>query len=107
MLARRTSRALFFMAIAVDALGLVVEAGFQAVHFHDEHRPGIERKAEMERRLDRLQDQAGRAFPGRAGMMPAPMMSLMVLVASSTVSKTPSRVRYASGIARDAHPDLA
>ena len=33
-----------------------------------------------------------------AGMMPAPMMSLMVLVASSTVSKTPSSVRYASGL---------
>ena len=32
-----------------------------------------------------------------AGTMPAPMMSLMVLVASSTVSKTPSSVRYASG----------
>ena len=33
-----------------------------------------------------------------AGMMPAPMMSLIVLVASSTVSKTPSSVRYASGL---------
>ena len=30
--------------------------------------------------------------------MPAPMMSLMVLVASSTDSKTPSSVRYASGL---------
>jgi hypothetical protein len=33
-----------------------------------------------------------------AGMMPAPMMSLIVFVASSTVSKTPRRVRYASGL---------
>ena len=31
-------------------------------------------------------------------MMPAPMISLMVLVASSTDSKTPSSVRYASGL---------
>ena len=33
-----------------------------------------------------------------AGTIPAPMRSLMVLVASSTVSKTPSSVRYASGL---------
>ena len=32
-----------------------------------------------------------------AGTMPAPMMSLMVLVASSMVSNTPKSVRYASG----------
>ena len=81
-----------------DALGVGVEARFQAVHFHDEHRAGVEREAEVERRLDRLQDRAGRASPSAAGTMPAPMMSLMVLVASSTVSKTPSSVRYASGL---------
>ena len=40
-----------------DALGVGVEAGFQAVDFHDEHRAGVEREAEVERRLDRLQDQ--------------------------------------------------
>ena len=51
----------------------------------------------MERLLDRLQDQLVEHLQA-PGTMPAPMMSLMVLVASSTVSKTPSSVRYASGL---------
>ena len=80
--------------------------GLQAVHLHDEHRPGVEREAEVERRLDRLRGSACRASPGPPGTMPAPMMSLMVLVASSTVSKTPSSVRYASGLRVMPHPDL-
>ena len=43
--------------MADDPLGVRVEPGLQAVHFHDEHRPGVEREAEVERRLDRLQDE--------------------------------------------------
>ena len=34
----------------------------------------------------------------RRARCPAPMMSLIVFVASSTVSNTPSSVRYASGL---------
>ena len=41
-----------------------------------------------------------------AGTMPAPMMSLMAFVASSTDSKTPSIVRYALRVAREPDPDL-
>ena len=48
-----------------DALGVGVQPRLQAVHFHDEHRAGVEREAEVKRRLDRLQDRADRASPAR------------------------------------------
>ena len=41
-----------------------------------------------------------------AGMMPAPIISLIVLVASSTESNTASSVRTALRIARQPHPNF-
>ena len=46
-----------FLGDLDDPLGVLIEAGVEAVHFHDEHRAGIEWKPEMERRLDRFEDQ--------------------------------------------------
>ena len=54
----------------LDAVGLVLKPGVQAVHFHDEHRSGVEREAELERRLDRREDQSGRAFPAPRARCP-------------------------------------
>jgi len=51
----------------------------QAIDLHDEHGPGVEREAEMERGLDGLQDDlVDHLERGRDDA--APTMSLMVLV---------------------------
>ena len=95
--ARRTSRALVLLAQLDDLLALLIEPRFEPIDLDHQDRAGVERKAEVERRLDRFQDALVQHFQG-AGMMPAPMMSLMVLVASSTDSKTPSSVRTPCGL---------
>ena len=50
--ARRAAR-----QTAATRVGLRVEPGRQAVDLDDQHRAGVEREAEVERRLDRLEDQ--------------------------------------------------
>ena len=59
-----------------DLVALLVEAGFQAIDFDQQNRLGVERKAELKRRLDRDQNSLVHHFQA-AGTIPAPMISLI------------------------------
>ena len=45
-----------------NSLRLGVEAGFQTVHLHDQHRPGVERKAEVKGLLHGSENQVVEQF---------------------------------------------
>ncbi len=96
--ARRTSRALVLLRDGLDALGVLLKPASRPSTSMMSTAPASSGKPKWNAASTACEDQSCRASPGRAGTMPAPMMSLMVLVASSTVSKTPSSVRYASGL---------
>ena len=105
MLALRTSRALFLQGDCGDALGVGVEARFEAIHFHDEHRAGVEREAEVKRRLDRLQDQLVEHFQGGGNDAGADDVADGVGGVVDRLEDAEQRA-IRLGIAGDAHPDL-
>ena len=45
-----------FAQMSTIRVGLLIDGDFEAVDFDEQHRPGVQREAEVERRFDRLDD---------------------------------------------------